>query len=66
MGLIDREFRMHRLQRPALGRHGRLSVLLSCCVLASTAAASNWDQTLPTGGTAAAQIVDVAAVPGAR
>lgn len=66
MGLIDREFRMHRPQRPALGRHGRTSFLLSCCVLATTATASNWDQTLPVSGTAAAQIVDVAAVPGAR
>lgn len=66
MGFIDREFRMHRPQRPALGRHGRTSILLSCCVLASAATASNWDQTLPANGTAAAQIVDVAAVPGAR
>ncbi|WP_257386880.1 hypothetical protein [Tahibacter caeni] len=57
---------MHRPQHPASGRVGRLSVLLSCSLLASAAAASNWDQTLTASGSAAAQVVDVAAVPGAR
>ncbi len=45
---------------------GRITALLLCCAAAPAALAVSWDRALPSNSRSAAQIVDVAAVPGAR
>jgi len=57
---------MNRLPRLASRLSGRITALLLCCAAAHAALAVDWDRTLPGSGSAAAQIVDVAVVPGAR
>lgn len=57
---------MNRPPRLASRLSGRITALLLCSTAASTALAVSWDQALPGSGSAAAQIVDVATVPGAR
>jgi hypothetical protein len=57
---------MNRALRAAARYSGRLTSLVLGCVAAQAVSAAGWDQTLRSDGTVAAQVVDVAAVNGAR
>jgi hypothetical protein len=57
---------MNRALRAAARCSGRLTSLVLGGIAAQAAVAAGWDQTLPSTGTTSAQVVDVAAVNGAR
>lgn len=57
---------MNRALRTATRHSGRLVTLVLSAFTAEAVVAASWDQTLPSSGSTAAQVVDVAAVNGAR